>query len=101
MSENFECTKCGKKFKFKCYLDRHLDNKRNCELDNITDDGLLCTSCNRHYATRYNLTRHLKTCKGNNQIVNTTNNTTNNTTTNNITNNSTKFTSSTHFVRSF
>ena len=64
-NDELTCHKCNRTFQFKCYLDRHLKGKRNCELDKITDDGLYCSNCNRHYTNSFTLKRHLRTCKGN------------------------------------
>jgi hypothetical protein len=70
MSENLNCKKCGKKFKFLSYLERHINGKRDCSMDNVKNDGLYCRNCSRHYVNKFTYERHIITCKIKRQTLN-------------------------------
>lgn len=69
MSDNIKCKKCGKKYKYLSYLERHLNGKRDCSIDNVKNDGLYCQHCSRHYVNKFTYERHINTCKSKKQTA--------------------------------
>lgn len=57
-----QCPKCGATFTAARYLNQHLGRKTPCFVE---DNGGVnkCSHCNKTYSTKYNLTKHTKTCK--------------------------------------
>jgi uncharacterized C2H2 Zn-finger protein len=63
----FKCSKCGKVFISQRHLDRHDNRVTSCVADEIPviEDGNKenrCQFCNKTYATKGSLTRHLQIC---------------------------------------
>ncbi len=63
--KEFKCDKCGKVFDKKCNLDTHKNRKKPCVIDpNIVPVVVIpkCVDCDKNFATKSSLTRHLKIC---------------------------------------
>ena len=56
------CNKCGNNFSSSRALERHNNRKTPCVIIEAKDSPFRCTYCNRVYATKGNLTKHLKSC---------------------------------------
>lgn len=66
VNEQNKCDKCGKKFRDERDLNRHLKRKTPCIViaaEIKPKDANVCIHCNRVYSTKYNLTKHVDTCK--------------------------------------
>jgi hypothetical protein len=55
------CDVCKKEFNRKSTYDNHLTRKNPCKLDTSVDNK--CIYCDKMYTAKFNLTKHLKTCK--------------------------------------
>ena len=60
--DNYHCPKCGTKFTAARYLNQHLGRKTPCFVED-NNGANKCLHCNKTYSTKYNLTKHIKTCK--------------------------------------
>ncbi len=68
----YQCKRCGYNTRIKTDIIRHLKRQNKCnpclndiepEIEEIYIGDIICDHCKKHYITKGNLTRHLKTCK--------------------------------------
>lgn len=73
----FKCSGCNYTSYLKVHVKKHINKKKKCS-ENPTivevQVDIICNNCNKKYATKNNLKRHLKTCKTTNNIVKESNN---------------------------